>query len=384
LETLTDAFDGNIEATSEVFGNIRALSGVLDLMGASAEDNREVFAQLADGTGVLDEAFAVASDTAEFKFDQSMGRVRETLLGIGEDLLERLLPYLDRFNTFMEQNGPKIEKAFDKIFGAVEDVARGVEGFVDELKEDPQFQEFIDTLGDNFEDLWPEVKNAAGELSGFAASLTPLAGDTANKALQFVTDITTLFAFLTGLADDVAESFADVGIQLEGPFIEAVQQAVNPIQNLLNKVNDLANAMRRLRDQPPINSNELARRIDVPLGGFVAPPPTQIRTPATAPPGFSISSLERTGAGAFLRRAMGGPVNARQPYIIGERGPELFVPNISGDIIPNDSISSASGGNTFNITVNAGMGAKGAEVGREVINAIRDYERRNGRVFRSA
>jgi len=73
LETLTDAFDGNIEATSEVFGNIRALSGVLDLMGASAEDNREVFAQLADGTGVLDEAFAVAADTAQFKFDKCDG-----------------------------------------------------------------------------------------------------------------------------------------------------------------------------------------------------------------------------------------------------------------------------------------------------------------------
>jgi TP901 family phage tail tape measure protein len=52
LETLTDAFDGNIEATTEVFGNIRALSGVLDLMGASVDDNRELFKLMADDTGV--------------------------------------------------------------------------------------------------------------------------------------------------------------------------------------------------------------------------------------------------------------------------------------------------------------------------------------------
>ena len=57
LETLTEAFDGNIEATATVFGNIRALSGVLDLMGESVDDNRELFKQMTDATGVLDEAF---------------------------------------------------------------------------------------------------------------------------------------------------------------------------------------------------------------------------------------------------------------------------------------------------------------------------------------
>jgi len=313
-----------------------------------------------------------------------MGLVKESLLGIGEDLLERLLPYLDRFNTFMEQNGPKIEKAFDKIFGAVEDVARGVEDFVEELKEDPEFQAFVDELGENFEKLWPEIKEATKELAGFGAEVTPLAGDTANKGLQFVTDLATIFGFLSGLAKTATESLGGFGGYVEGPFTASLRNAFPTLDNFLKKVNGIADAIRRLRDQPPINVRELDRRIDVPLGGFVVPPPTQIRTPSTAPPGFSISSLERTGAGAFLRRAMGGPVNARQPYIIGERGPELFVPNISGDIIPNDSISSASGGNTFNITVNASMGAKGPEIGREVINAIRDYERRNGRVFRSA
>jgi len=34
-------------------------------------------------------------------------------------------------------------------------------------------------------------------------------------------------------------------------------------------------------------------------------------------------------------KALGGPVNEGQPYIIGERGPELFVPNTSGTVVPN-------------------------------------------------
>lgn len=42
------------------------------------------------------------------------------------------------------------------------------------------------------------------------------------------------------------------------------------------------------------------------------------------------------------------------------------------------------GGNVYNITVNAGMGADGAAVGREIVAAIKRYERTSGPVFASA
>lgn len=34
-------------------------------------------------------------------------------------------------------------------------------------------------------------------------------------------------------------------------------------------------------------------------------------------------------------RAMGGPVAARRPYIVGEEGPELFIPSVNGSILSN-------------------------------------------------
>jgi TP901 family phage tail tape measure protein len=37
-------------------------------------------------------------------------------------------------------------------------------------------------------------------------------------------------------------------------------------------------------------------------------------------------------------RAMGGPVNANRPYLVGENGPEIFVPRNSGGIIPGGDI----------------------------------------------
>jgi hypothetical protein len=50
-------------------------------------------------------------------------------------------------------------------------------------------------------------------------------------------------------------------------------------------------------------------------------------------------------------RALGGPVLGGTSYLVGERGPELFTPSSSGNIIPNN----AMGGNTVNITVNGAI-----------------------------
>ena len=44
--------------------------------------------------------------------------------------------------------------------------------------------------------------------------------------------------------------------------------------------------------------------------------------------------LGKLPEGRIPGRANGGPVNAGQPYMVGERGPELFVPRNSGGIIP--------------------------------------------------
>ena len=42
--------------------------------------------------------------------------------------------------------------------------------------------------------------------------------------------------------------------------------------------------------------------------------------------------------GVLPKRAGGGPVTAGSPYIIGEAGPELFVPRTNGYVVPNDQL----------------------------------------------
>ena len=54
----------------------------------------------------------------------------------------------------------------------------------------------------------------------------------------------------------------------------------------------------------------------------------------------------------FPGRATGGPVTGGKPYMVGEKGPELFVPNSSGNIVPNNKL-----GGGANVVVN--VDAKG-------------------------
>jgi len=54
-------------------------------------------------------------------------------------------------------------------------------------------------------------------------------------------------------------------------------------------------------------------------------------------------------------RANGGSVSAGTPYVVGEKGAELFVPSSNGTIVPNG----AMGGSTINITVNGAIDAEG-------------------------
>jgi len=53
--------------------------------------------------------------------------------------------------------------------------------------------------------------------------------------------------------------------------------------------------------------------------------------------GASFSSM-------FGFRAEGGSVTAGQPYIVGEKGYELFIPQASGTIIPNHSLGKPAAG----------------------------------------
>lgn len=74
------------------------------------------------------------------------------------------------------------------------------------------------------------------------------------------------------------------------------------------------------------------------------------------------------GAGGVAPRsamAIGGPVQAGSPYMVGERGPEMFVPNQSGSIVPNKKM-----GGGVTVINNVDARGSGADVDQRIKSAM--------------
>jgi len=346
LETLTDAFDGNIEATTEVFGNIRALSGVLDLMGASVDDNRELFKLMADDIYISDEALGIVQDTAENKFAVAMETAKESLIPIGDALLEHINPRLDDFAQWMTDNKEPIEKGFIAIFDSIDKIVGGIEELlsdkvlpaVKEIFEDTRFQEGMATISAGFGTI-------AFEANRFVES----------GVGRFLADLTK---------DSLLNGLGQLGRNLEniGTALGIINDTINLLQGKggTTTAAQLQQLFDDIRKVGPFGfGGEIGRSIREAVLGF-----------------------ERDSVGPVLTRAVGGPVLGGTPYLVGEMGPELFVPNQGGGtIIPNNRMG---GGAKISITVNAGMGANGAQIGEQIVTAIKRYERTSGPVFVSA
>lgn len=104
-------------------------------------------------------------------------------------------------------------------------------------------------------------------------------------------------------------------------------------------------------------------------------------------------NIPATTFGGF--RAKGGPVASQTAYVVGENGPEVFVPSASGQIVPNIGIGStmstkggtAVSGNAasavYNINVTTGVGDPRA-IGQQIVEYIKKFEAANGATFAAA
>ena len=138
-------------------------------------------------------------------------------------------------------------------------------------------------------------------------------------------------------ADELKDKFDEIGEAIESSIKNNLRDAITGAQSFGQA---MTNVLNRIRDKI------IDAQLDRLIGGF------------SKSFGAGASGGERKGLGGFLGnilgglfRENGGPVKAGQPYIVGERQPELFVPRTSGTILP--SVPTGGGGTTNNmITVN--------------------------------
>jgi hypothetical protein len=88
---------------------------------------------------------------------------------------------------------------------------------------------------------------------------------------------------------------------------------------------------------------------------------------AVASVGSSIGGAIGGALGFGGGRAMGGPVSSGTAYVVGEKGPELFVPGRSGTIVPNGV---GGRGATINLTVNGAIDSE--STARQIVTILND------------
>ncbi len=259
LQTLVGAFDGNAAATATVFGNVRALTGVLDLMGSGAETTEAIFASMEDTTGTLAAAFEVASETAEFKFQQAMADLQTTLVEIGQQVLPIVLTMLEGAQSmvaaFTNMPGPlKVAAgamaAFVVASGPIGQIALAVGGLLyvvgqmaEESKQAEDRQEALavemDKVGesssvmiDRMRALADAIEDVGGESDGLSGLIDDLAGS--GVALQMAMDRNMLGAFQR------------VGLQMDHVAL-AARNGTDVFQDLQDTYQDFGPDVEQLR-----------------------------------------------------------------------------------------------------------------------------------------
>jgi hypothetical protein len=134
-------------------------------------------------------------------------------------------------------------------------------------------------------------------------------------------------AYNLGLAlKNVADSFGKVFAALNGSGADGATDNAQSFADAMNNVAGAINAVANAYSRAKSIGGALLNFIEIGDGGLK----------------FADTDLGK--ALGYTRRAAGGPVNAGQPYVVGEFGPEVFVPSGSGSIRKD---SGSGSGNTF-------------------------------------
>jgi|13_taG_2_1085334.scaffolds.fasta_scaffold11021_2 TP901 family phage tail tape measure protein len=102
LQLLAEKFDGNADATTAVFGNIRALLPVMSLTGKNAKEVEGIFSRMENTLDMTSQAFKTTEQSASFKFQKALNGAKETLTSLGQQLLVAVVPLLQKAASFVQ------------------------------------------------------------------------------------------------------------------------------------------------------------------------------------------------------------------------------------------------------------------------------------------
>lgn len=318
-----------------------ALGGLLEFVNGTVVPGLSKMGDILQEEGLVNGMIRIFTAAGDWIVNDGLPMLRDKLTQLG--------------GAFIDWIGPRIVPMLQKLgelvaAGANWLLDEGLPQLVDKLKEwgdafvawiGPNIAPMLQKLGELVAKIgvWaitealPKLLKIAvewtGALVGWAFDLAP----EILKGLGLM--VLEIVKKIPEFAGKLVSGFADLGEMIGRGLVNGIIGMVNW---MIRKLNDL-----------------LEFTVPVPFG-----PDIRVNAP-------DLAEIPKLAAGGLVM----GPTTA----LIGEAGPEL--------VVPLDKVGKMGGGNTYQITVQTGVGDP-REIGREIVDAIRQYERTAGPVFQAA
>lgn len=414
---------------------IRVMQEAGDLAGAQ----NLILAELESQYGGVAEATANASDRMQLAFNNIKESVGAALLPVFNELSEALLPVINEL-------GPQLASIFSAVMPAIkplipmfaEFIRNGLATMIPILQRvaeafGPLIERLLPLFGKVIEAILPpllQVMEAAliplidivvmlfDAFAPLIETLLPIFSEILGALAPIVT---TLFEAFMPLLQAILEPITDVirtlvpiVVKLFDAFMPLIETLLPPLIQLFADIIDSALMPLLETIVPPLTvvmeglGDVLLWLVDNVLGPLITGLKDvvkwleelfkynnkQVNFKVT---GAVSSALSGTTiqAGRIPNRASGGGASNSGLSWVGERGPELISMPRGATVTPvpqhmrADALlgsNRGAGGNqvVYNISVSGGMGVDGAQLGEQIVTAIRKYERTSGAVFARA
>ena len=376
----------SIEETADAFDRVF-------LKGGRFGNASEEFAQTLDGTlsmigdkfltfklAVSDEFFGELKDTMNdfndslqqnAKFIEALGKV------LGEKLADGLADVIDNLTTvlFILKSiislllGGALFKALSKflnLFKGFDAMKKPLEALNSELGQfigkisggvlvfksiSGEFREFKEEINLVIKEMANdrEVKKAVdnynklmgiGTESKFVDGLVPVTEERAKKIKEMFDVEMAMIALEQEDMMKLTDIFENAGKSISDTFGKAIASGESFRQSMLDifqsVIAQVISLIVQLTVIEPLLDN--IRKAFAGGGGNAGPVDLGKK-------GFDLGAVAGNLLGGFFGRAGGGSVNPNMPYMVGERGAEMFVPKSAGTIVSNNQVGGAGGGN---------------------------------------
>ena len=351
----TMSTEQKLTTLSQLGFNKQAREGILALVG-NEEALAEYEKKLKEAGGTVDEVSGKQLETFNAQMELMKSRLMDVAIQIGSELAPKLLNLFDRIAPIIDKAAPVMLALFEKIESIFADVSK-------------ELAPLIENALPGLKTLFDDLKEPVGQVLDFLTTL-------AKEILGIVIELITNPAFIEAIGK-VGKNFGviaeNVAAFLKSPIVDFLGKLIST--TVILGLEALAGALDFV-------AQVFQKVIDV-IDAFNSKSVKAVSIPST--PGFGGTSgyitdnrsqnLPKFAEGGIVMPTPGGTLG-----IIGEAGQaEAVIP-----LDRLDKYTNSGGGNSLNITVNAGMGADGNRIGQLIVDEILKFERSSGKVFARA